>query len=305
MSGITEAAKLQGIQTAYKALFQEALNRKAAEATYTAYTSEEDIDGKYLEFAWLTNDPVMAKWVGKRVYDAMRAEKTSIVAEPYQKGFKESIIDILGDKSGLIAKNIADKLNNPAADKDKLAFAKLITGFADTGYDGVAYFSTAHPNGPAGANQSNTSSDALTRSSFKAARQAMQELSDENGEPLGISPTVLMVGPSNEDMARELCLGQYRLQGISDTGATDPASGIDAAGAVDNVSRGYGIRVVVNPRLKGAYDGHWFLIDDSKGAKPIVMGKLGGDPKAWDTLTCYFNSSCILIIQSKLIMELS
>lgn len=45
---------------------------------------------------------------------------------------------------------------------------------------------------------------ALDAANFKAARQAMRALKSDEGRPLGISPNLLVVGPSNADAAETL-----------------------------------------------------------------------------------------------------
>jgi len=44
----------------------------------------------------------------------------------------------------------------------------------------------------------------LTAANFKAARTAMRKLTNDEGVPLGIRPNLIVVGPGNEDAAREL-----------------------------------------------------------------------------------------------------
>lgn len=285
MSGISNADKLKGIQTAYRALVQDALGAKYEGAVYGAFTSEETIDGSEMELAWLMNDPSMEKWVGAKTYTALRAEKINIPAVSYAKSIEIPKTDVLGDKSGLIAKKIADMAANAAADKDKIAFDKLIAGFTEVGYDGVAFFSTAHPNGPAGATQSNRGTSALSHATFETARQAMRSLQDENGRSLGVNPTVLMVGPKNETIANEIVNAEFRVVAVDSSGAE---SGTRVAAATNsNVRSKYGIRVVVNPKLVGTYDDYWFLVDDSRPVKPIHMGKLA-EPTPSDNLDNQF-----------------
>lgn len=49
----------------------------------------------------------------------------------------------------------------------------------------------------------------LNRANFRAARQAMINLKGDYGRPLGINPTLLVVGPTLEQTARDLILSQF------------------------------------------------------------------------------------------------
>lgn len=285
MSGISNADKLKGIQTAYRTLVQDALSAKYEGAVYDAFTSEDTVDGSEMELTWLMNDPVMEKWLGRKTYTALRAESVKIPVQSYAKSVEIPKVDVIGDKSGLIAKKVAEMASQGAADKDKIAFDKLIAGFTDAGYDGVSFFSTAHPNGPAGGTQSNRGTSALTHTTFDTARQAMRALRDENGRSLGVNPRVLMVGPKNERVANEIIAAEFRLAAVDSSGAESGTR--VAAASVSNVSSKYGMRVVVNPKLVGDYDDYWFLIDDSRPVKPIHMGKLG-EPTPSDNLDNQF-----------------
>lgn len=274
---------LASAQRVYKRAYEDLMARAKAGDTYQLYTSEVDIDGASMELDWLSNDPVMKEWIGERVYDALRANAITVPVKSYQKSFKESLTKILGDKSGLIVAKVAKWAASSQADKDKIAFDLLISGFSDVGHDGVAFFSTAHTNGPSGGTQSNTGTTALSSTSFNTARAAMRKLADENGEPFGIEPRVLMVGPDLEAVARAIVQAETRAVFVDSSGAE---SGTRVAGASEsNIRTGYGMEVVVNPRLKGTSANYWFLIDDSYAEKPIVMGKLGGDPKESNDLT--------------------
>lgn len=55
----------------------------------------------------------------------------------------------------------------------------------------------------------------LTEENYAAARAAMRSFKTDNGRPLHVSPTVLVVGPSNEDAARKLLIAQQNSAGAS------------------------------------------------------------------------------------------
>ena len=57
----------------------------------------------------------------------------------------------------------------------------------------------------------------LTKVNFRAARNAMTGLKNEAGRPLGIKPTIIVVGNSNADKARDLILAERLENGQTNT----------------------------------------------------------------------------------------
>ena len=58
---------------------------------------------------------------------------------------------------------------------------------------------------------------ALDAANFKAARLAMETFKGDNGEPLGVSPDILVVGPSNRDAGEELLIKERNAGGETNT----------------------------------------------------------------------------------------
>lgn len=56
---------------------------------------------------------------------------------------------------------------------------------------------------------------ALDEANYSAARAAMRGFKADNGRPLHVTPSVLVVGPSNEDAARKLLMAQQNSAGAS------------------------------------------------------------------------------------------
>lgn len=57
----------------------------------------------------------------------------------------------------------------------------------------------------------------LTKDKFRAARTAMMKLKSDEGRPLGVMPTKLIVGTSNADAARDLLLPERLSNGATNT----------------------------------------------------------------------------------------
>lgn len=287
------SAKLQSLQTSYKQLFSDLFlsDKKGANDAYLAFTHEDTCDGVAYEYDFLSSDPVMREWVGNKNYVPLRANSLRIAVTNYEKSTDIGREQIRGDKSGIIGQRLAKWLSAVKRDKDAIAFDKLIDGFTDASFDGVALFSASHPNGPAGAVQSNTATTALSIAQFKVINAAMQSLRDENGESLNVSADVLMVGPNLADLAMHIT-GPNRAYAINGTSALETGVGATAV-AVTSIPNtltvspyGQSVKVVINPRLVGTYANYWFLIDSTKDGKPVIMASQG-EPEARDTLLEY------------------
>ena len=57
----------------------------------------------------------------------------------------------------------------------------------------------------------------LDKAAFRAARTAMMKMKGDNGRPLGITPKLLLVGPSNGDAARDIILAERDAAGATNT----------------------------------------------------------------------------------------
>lgn len=58
---------------------------------------------------------------------------------------------------------------------------------------------------------------ALTKDSFRQARNMMMNLKGDHGRPLGLTPTLLVVGTSNGDAARDIILAERLPNGATNT----------------------------------------------------------------------------------------
>lgn len=61
------------------------------------------------------------------------------------------------------------------------------------------------------------SKDVLSKDNFVAARAAMSQLKSDEGRPLGVRPTLLVVGPGNEQAANELIKAERNAAGATNT----------------------------------------------------------------------------------------
>jgi phage major head subunit gpT-like protein len=107
----------------------------------------------------------------------------------------------------------------------------------------------------------------LSWSTFDAARTAMRQLTFENGEPAGVNPTHMRVGPALESRAKAILEAKERIR-FTDMTTADTTTLAQNATAVTNVWAGE-LTLVVDPRVTNYF---WDLYDLSKpGVRPIEL----------------------------------
>lgn len=135
----------------------------------------------------------------------------------------------------------------------------MVAGFTTgsefgSAYDGAAFFSATHQDG--GPIQSNTAGGAaLSTAAYFAGRASMWSLTDDEGDPLGLKPDTLIVGPSQEELGLQLTEADL----IADGGA-----------GVTNVARRTA-NLMISPRLIGASANHWFLVSLASMVRPLIL----------------------------------
>lgn len=267
---ITNISVFENASTTYKALADDIFGKKPS-GPFLDYTTVLPTDGKIVEHDVIEAFPVIREWSGPKQFGDAQAASVTLTIKTYEASFRIKRLDLMADRTGQIGRRMQMFLSEQAYIYDKLAHEALIANA--TGYDGVALVNASHPRGPAGATQSNTTTSALSHSTFETAMIAGASLRDINGEPLAISYSTLRVGPKLAGIAREITGSNERIIAVDNSGAE---SGTRVAAATGPNARGIqcfdggAVRVVVDPRLVGTYDDYWYLFDTSRGASPIV-----------------------------------
>lgn len=162
--------------------------------------------------------PQMREWVGARQAQNLRVYEKSIKNKSWEATieapaelFEDDQLDALNGQVRMLGAAAA-------AHPDELFAEALEDGFDDEGYDGVPFFSTAHPV-DVGSNQSNKGTQALDEESFQAALTAMRSLKDHRGRPVnpfgfGGKP-YLIVPPALENTALAIVAKQFKTGGES------------------------------------------------------------------------------------------
>lgn len=197
---------------------------------------------------WTTLLAAMRKWVGARHWGNLSAQKVTLTPEPYEISVEverdavdDDAIGLYSDTMNMMGIAAGNAFNDAVVDL-------LINGFTATGYDNVAFFSNSHTE-DGGANQDNLSTETFTNDHLDNAMALGAALKAPNGDPLNIRYTHVIHGPSLRATVRDT-LKNDRLA----NGASNPWMG--------------GLTAIESPRITNV---RWFLLDLSKGIKPLVF----------------------------------
>lgn len=206
------------------------------------------------DYKWLSNFPQMKEWIDEKSVKALAASGYTIANKDYEATVEVDRNDIEDDQLG-IYKPQAEMAGYSAKQlADEIVFTLVSQGFDNKCFDGETFFSTTHKVKKANVSNKGTkklsiATQAAAQASYGAARIAMMKFKDEEGRPLNIKPTVLLVSPANADIANALMTVDRLEDGKP------------------NIYKGTA-KVVVDARLTS--DDAWFLLDTSKPVMPFI-----------------------------------
>jgi phage major head subunit gpT-like protein len=201
-------------------------------------------------YGWMARLLAMRKWVGPRIIENLKSHAYQLENEPYEKTVGVDKHDIQDDQLG-VYKPLFQELGRVGKKwPDQTLKTALQAGTTNLGFDGVAFFSNAHPLNPAGNQNNNFTGTALSTTNFAATRAAMMAYTGEDGEPLGVMPNLLIVPPQLEDTAHTIVTAERGSSGAS------------------NVQRGQA-EVLMIPELANAGT-TWYLADVNSPIKPLI-----------------------------------
>lgn len=249
---LVNKSSIQAAFVALKTLFNNAF--AAAPSTWDKIAMKVPSSTGSNLYAWLSAFPKMRRWVGEKHVKNLQAYSYSVVNEDWEATVAVNRNHIEDDQLGIYQPQ-AQKAGFSAKQlPDEIVYELVNNGFVALCYDGQYFFDVDHP--VAGGSVSNLGTKALSaatlaaaQASYGAARTAMRRFKDEDGRPINISPTVLLVPPALEDTARAL-LTVDRLE----DGKPNPYKGT--------------AELVVESRLTS--DTAWFLLDTSKPVRPFI-----------------------------------
>lgn len=208
--------------------------------------------GAQNDYTWLSEFPKMRRWVGDKNVKNLEGFSYTVVNEDWETTVEVDRNHIEDDTLGIYAPQAQSAGFAAAQFPDELVFS--LFNFTGKGFDGLAFFSTAHK--VKGASVSNKGTAALSVAtqaaaiaSYGAGRTAMRKFKDDEGRSLNVIPDTLVVPPALEDIGNALLMSE-RL----DDGKANPYKGT--------------AQLLVVPDL--ATDTEWYLLDTKKPVKPFI-----------------------------------
>lgn len=252
--GVRNYSRLRDANVDLVTMFNEALDNIEDPAIELAM--EVPSGGEANDYDWFEAVPGFTEWVGERKLGLLSAQAYRLVNREWANGILIKRSSLRDDKLRMQRPRIASLAQKARLHAGQLVVQRMIEGFTTgLGYDGLSFFNAAHPNGGNGFPFSNVTTAQLSLSAYWAARQAMHEIKDEEGDPLRVSPNVLVVGPKLEELAMEITTANLKS---------------NAGDATDNVARQHNTRVIMSHELTGATDDYWFLADLRQAVRPMI-----------------------------------
>ena len=253
MSNITKE-KIAAMATAFDMAFKDAFKAETDKSISTKFAMPVgDSDHMIVEIPFFEAFSFMRQWVGPRQVKNLSSKKLVLKEDAFEDTFGVSIREIATDNWGFYTSAVKQLAENSVRLWDRLATEALTNG--GNWIDGKAFFATDRKYGKN--TISNKTTSALSAATFNTAYEAMASYVDHAGNPLGVIPDTLMVGPKNRTTAFEILNSKL----IASGNAT-----------IENAN--YGVaEVLVNPYLVGTYDDYWFLMSTKNAIKPVALQK--------------------------------
>lgn len=248
--------KLDAMRTAFNLKFQEGI--KLAGSNYQKFCMiEGDMAHSAIEFPFLQTFAFMREWVGPRQIKNLASQKLRIVEKAFEDTVSIPLRDVQTDNWNQYAHILTSMGQGCEALWDRLAAEALLN--PAPWIDGIEFFSANREYGDGNA-ICNTDSGELTAANFEKAYAAMQLYNAHNGEPMEVTPDLLIVGPELRAAAWEI----IKLERVPDS----------HGGALTVANRNFDlVEIQVNPRLRGKHKNLWFLAQTAGSVKPVVLQK--------------------------------
>lgn len=254
---IVNAATLSNVFVNLKTTFNKAF--EAAPTFWQKVAMLVPSTTKTNDYKWLANFPRMRKWLGDKTVKALAAFNYTITNDDFEATVEVDRNDIEDDELGIYTPQAQGAGFSAKQLPDEIV-ADLINGvFTNKCFDGQYMVDTDHAvtdkNGAVqsvsnkGTKKLSAATQAAAIASLGAGRTAMKKFTDDEGRPLNITPTILLVPPALEDIANVLMMNDKL-----EDGKPNPYKGT--------------MTVVCEARLTD--DNAWFLLDVSKPVKPFI-----------------------------------
>lgn len=211
------------------------------------------VSGAATAHAWMKQLGGMKEWTGSRSIKGLDIGELVVTNRRFEETVSIPRTDIEDDQYGVYADRFAALGANAQNLWLELAEQTLITN--DNWADANPFFATGRKLGDA--TITNVKADTpLSRAAVESAVADMRGWTLDGGKPANVRPRVLVVGPSNEALAKMICEAEL----VSDGSVT-----------VSNVSTARALQVRVSGALVGDHASEWYIFGEAGGVKGIVV----------------------------------
>jgi len=211
------------------------------------------VDKLVTPLGWLGSAGTVNEWLDQKKIQSLNQYDYSITVKEWENTVGVKIDDIRRDGQGIIVPRIREISGRMKIHPEALLSALLIAGTSGLAYDGKAFFANDHESGLSGA-QDNLLAGALGSTTIGTARKFFKKVKDDNGEPMGLPLTHIVVPSELEETALKLARSPY-----------DPSGATMAT----NIYQGE-FEVIVDYRLSDVDD--WYAFSISPGIAPFIYG---------------------------------
>ncbi len=245
----TIAALQTTVNMTYKAAYD------STEVWYTKLSTTIPSSTLIGTYAWMARIPKMREWLGPRVLNNIFNHEYTLKNKDWEDTISVDRNEMEDDMLGVFTGMVVPELGRQAKQLPQTEIAAVIEDTTSLTFDGLVFFSAVHTLDPAAVQSNLNGSRALTLANYETSYAAMTALKGEDGLPLQLRPTILLVPPQLEITARR----------IINAGLVADPGGV--AAGVENVMKG-SAEIVVGYELTSATS--WYLIDGSKAIKPFI-----------------------------------
>lgn len=246
---------LQGLRTTLGFQFQAGYEDTPTWLDKVANTF--DSKTKTNTYAWVLTQLGLREWIGPRLAWNLSEQAAVVTNKKYEGTIEIDREDIEDDNLGMYTNQLVPALARAA----KLHPQKLLVALLQANgvqWDGVTLFNDAHPNGGGGTYDNNFTNN-MDGDGVAAVYAAMASITGADGQPLEITPNLLIVPPQLRRQAMTVV--------ASTTYAIPNGNATNGSATVDNVMRGW-FDVLVLPELANAPT-VWYMADTTKPVKPF------------------------------------
>lgn len=244
---IVNQSNLRGLDVSYSTAFNKAFDETPTDWQKVAMQTQSQ--SRETDYKWMGQMPHMKEWIGEREIRKLAAYSYPIKNKKFEDTIAVPREDIEDDQYGIYTPMFEMLGEEAARHPEILVFGAMKNGFMLPCYDGKSFYAADHPTGNGKETAGNLSDMALDEDSFKVARTAMMNYKGDNGSSLNIVPDLLVVSPSNEEIADWILNADYH------NGSSNTMKGK--------------AKVLVSPELSDQPDS-WYLLDTRRRIKPFI-----------------------------------